>query len=591
MIQSTLAEILKELSPESLAGLPGLNISVLRNITVEAIEPYLKYYSYRFDLRLNCSFGEYDNVYQEAVGGSGELLNEDTECVLVFLGLDNLSADLSRRFPCLDESRISEEIQRVYDFIEVTLSGVRKQTSAMILWFGFELPVYPAMGIMDGQSDNYQTGVINNLNRQVRELVRRTGNAFFVDMNLILSRTGDEAFHDHRYWHIGRAPYTRQALQEIASEVIKYIRPLKGKSRKCLVLDCDNTLWGGIVGEDGLASIKLGTTYPGSPYLEFQQEIVNLYHRGVLIALCSKNNQEDVWEVFDSHPDMVLERKHIAASQINWDDKATNLRKIAADLNIGLDSLVYIDDSEFETSLVESVLPEIETITLDSSQAVRYRDTLASCGFFDTLSMSEEDRKRGSMYAADADREKLRTDSSDMDSYLESLEIVMDVQFASELSIPRVAQLTQKTNQFNLTTRRYSESDIANLSNNHDADVLHARLADRIGDMGIIGACILRYEKESVVIDSFMISCRALGRGVEHAFLDQCLKHAQSRGARTAVGEFIPTVKNVQVKDFYTGNGFVEAAREGEVIRYTVLLDDYIQDRKFLIKEIRMMVI
>jgi FkbH-like protein len=402
-----------------------------------------------------------------------------------------------------------------------------------------------------------------------------TPNSYFVDLNLCLSRIGAQNFYDLRYWHIGRAPYRREALREIAFEDFKFIRPLKGKNKKCLVVDCDNSLWGGIIGEDGLSGIKLGKTYPGSSYYELQQEIVNLNNRGIIIAICSKNNEPDVWEVFQKHPDMVLSKEHIATSQINWEDKATNLCKIADDLNIGLESIVFMDDSEFEINLIRKMLPEVETLHLPKDKAVQYRDILASCGLFDTLTVSEEDKKRGAMYNAEEKRKKLQREITDLESYYKSLEMVVEIRRADDYSIPRIAQLTQKTNQFNCTTRRYSEADISELARSENADVISLRLKDRFGDSGTVGVCILRYASGQATIDTLLLSCRVLGRGVDEALLVQSLKLAKSRGNRVAIGEYFETKKNHQVKNFYAEHGFKKVVETDEVSRFSIALDSF----------------
>ncbi len=550
------AQIAEKLRSATLAGLPRLNFAVLRNVVVEAIEPYLRYEAYGMGFNANCEFGEYDNIFQEAIGGKDELVNERTDCVLVFLKLETLSWDLARNFAGLAGAQIETEKNRIKDFIADVLRGLRRQTPALILWHGFELPLYPALGIVDHQQASGQTAVVGELNQILRDALREQENAYFVDLNVCRARVGAGTFYDPRYWHIGKAPYSRAALEEIAGEIFKYIRPLKGKNKKCLVLDCDNVLWGGIIGEDGLPGIKLSKTYPGSAYYEFQQEILNLYNRGIVLALCSKNNEEDVWEVFERHPDMLLRKEHIAAAQINWRDKVTNLRQLGADLNLGLDSFVLIDDSPIEAGQVREYLPEVEVIQLPGDRAVEYREILAACGRFDTLILSEEDKQRGAMYRAEAARKELQTRSPDLGSYYASLEMVLEIRFADEFSIPRIAQLTQKTNQFTLTTRRYSDAEIQRLSESDDADVVYLRLRDRFGDSGITGVCILKYEGEQALIDSFLLSCRVLGRGVEDAFLVQCLKRAKRKGCRVAVGEYRVKAKNRQVKDFYSSRGF-----------------------------------
>ena len=550
------AEIQEILNKANIEHLSKLNISILRNVTVEPIIPYLKFLAYKIGFAADIRMGDYDNIVQESLGLKEGILKKDTDCVLVFMKLENLSWNLARNFSALAAEDVKNEVMRIQETITNVLAGIRKQTDGMILWHGFELPLYPGLGIWDSQIPVGQTVVITELNKFLRTSLRSVPNAYFVDLNLCLARVGGMTFYDDRYWHIGRAPYSREALCEIASEDFKFIHSLKGKSKKCLVLDCDNVLWGGIIGEDGISGIHLGKTYPGSPYYEFQQEVLNLYNRGILIALCSKNNAEDVWEVFRSHPNMAIKEKHIAAAEINWEDKAINLKRIAANLNIGLESLVFVDDSEFEVNLVRRVIPEVTVLHFPKDKSVEYRNILGSCGLFDTLTVSVEDRERGTMYKAEANRKKLQGQVPDLITYMKSLEMVIEIKFSDDFTLQRIAQLTQKTNQFNLTTRRYSEAEIKKYMEAADVDVLSLRLVDQFGDSGLVGVCILKYIGQRAVVDTFLLSCRVLGRGVEDVFIIQALKMAKQRGCEAVIGEYYPTKKNAQVKDFYQKQGF-----------------------------------
>lgn len=560
---------LQRFNATDLRGLPPLRVTILRNIVLDPIVPYLRYLAWQDGLNAECAFGEYDTIMQDAIGGSPSMLNATTDCVLVFMRLDTLSPQLATQFTSLSSEAIQQEIERIRESVSAIISGIRAQTSALILWHGFEQPVYPALGALEGQRPGEgQSGTIATLNAIVLEALQQTRNGFFVDMNRCLARVGADHFYDARHWHAAKAPYSLNALREIAFEDMKYIRALKGRARKCLVLDCDGVLWGGTIGEDGLAGIKLGTTFPGSAFLEFQREVVNLHHRGVILALCSKNNAEDVWAVFDDHPDMVLKRSHIAAARINWADKASNLREIAHELNIGIDSLVMVDDSAFEVDLIRQFVPEVRVIGLPPGRATEYRTVLAGCGLFDTLTVTTEDRARGAAYREEAARRQAQQESTDMDSFLRSLEMILEIRMTDAFALPRVAQLTQKTNQFNLTTRRYSEEDIQRLQS-LGADVIYLRYRDRFGDAGIVGVCILTYDGSAAVFDSFLLSCRILGRGVERAFLSACLARVGTRGATRAVGEYRPTQKNAQVQGFYPANSFTPID-EGDRHRYVV---------------------
>jgi FkbH-like protein len=271
---------------------------------------------------------------------------------------------------------------------------------------------------------------------------------------------------------------------------------------------------------------------------------------------------------------MLLKRQHIAAARINWQDKAANLREIAAELNLGLDSLVFADDSQFEVDLVRQLVPEVTVLHLPSEKASESRYQLATCGLFETLTLSEEDRRRGAAYQAEAARRQLQTKSGDLASYLRSLEQMLEIRLADSFAVPRIAQLTQKTNQFNLTTRRYSAEDVARMMADDAFDVIHLRHRDRFGDSGLVGVCILRYDGPEATFDSLLLSCRVLGRGVEAAFLTQCLARARQRGARVGVGEYLPTSKNGQVREFYAQQGFSAQGDGADRQRYTIDLAD-----------------
>ena len=574
----SLVDIEAALAAPLATPLEPLRLAVLREVTVEPFDSYLRYLAQRSRMNATVAFGGFGAVVEEAVGGA-ELLNRELDAVLIFAPLVALSPALSSRFAALDRHGVEEEIDRITQLFESVVAGIRRQTDATILWHGLEPPIYPSFGILDAQRADGQAAVVAELNAALRTTLNAVPGAYVVDMAACVARVGGASFYDARYWHLAKAPYTPRALAEIAAEDFKFVRALKGKAKKCLVLDADNTLWGGIVGEDGLSGIRLGATYPGSAFVEFQHEVVSLFQRGVLIALCSRNNEEDVWEVFDRHPDMVLRREHIAAWRINWRDKAANLRELAEELNIGAESVVLADDSEFEAGLVRDQVPEVHVLQLPAGEPVEYRNRLASCGLFDVPAITREDRLRGAMYRADAARRGARSvaaEAGDLDSYYRSLRMMLEIGCGDEFSIPRIAQLTQKTNQFNLTTRRYGEGDISRFAQSPDHDVLWVRVADRLGDLGIVGACIVEYAGRRASIDTFLLSCRALGRGVEPRFLAEILHVSRARGVDVIQGRFIRTAKNSQAERFFFDNGFSEvdgAATPGERV-FECRLDD-----------------
>jgi FkbH-like protein len=397
------------------------------------------------------------------------------------------------------------------------------------------------------------------------------GGVFIVDWMRLFATLGRVACVDERYWQIGRAPLAHAALVPLGREYGKFLRALRGQSKKCLVLDCDNTLWGGVVGEDGVAGIALGSGHPGSSFADFQTEIANLHDRGVILALCSKNDEAAVLEVVRTHPGMVLRERHFAAREINWDDKVTNLRRIAATLGIGLDSLVFVDDSPFEIEFVRTALPEVTTIALPPGGVANYRNILAAGGLFDSLAYTDEDRRKTALYAHERERTALAQAAGSLSEYLTKLDIRADVHPARDVDAARVAQLSQKSNQFNLTTQRYTESEIRTLARDAQATVLVLRLADRVADLGLVGAAIVRYARGAAEIEALFVSCRALGRGAEDAFLSAVVRAAWDRpDVATISGTFRPTEKNAIAAPFYTRCGFHAAGESAGTLRFAL---------------------
>ena len=569
----TLLEVQEALAGARLGELPPLRISVLRAVTVEMLEPYLRYHALRAGFDAKVRFGDYGSVFQEALLDRSPLLSAPLDVILVFMPVSDLSPAIAAG--TIAPADVEQEVARVSSAVALAVSGMRRQSDAVILWHGLEPPLYPALGIRDAQVAGGQVEAIHRLNAALAAALRAVPDAFLVDMERCLARVGADAFYDRRYRLMARAPYKPRALAEIAAEDFKFIRGIRGGAKKCLVLDCDNTLWGGIVGEDGVGGIKIGQDYPGSAYLDFQNEIVNLHRRGVVLALCSKNNEADVWEVFETHPDMLLKRHHFAAWRINWNNKADNVAELAEELNLGLDSLVLADDNPFEIGLLAQHLPQVATLQLPQARPVEFGELLAGCGLFETPYFTDEDAKRGAMYRVEAERRRERAGAVDLDSYLQSLEVRVEFGFADSRTIARIAQQTQKTNQFNLTTRRYTEADITRLARSSAHDVLWMRASDRFGDLGAVGTAILAHDGAHARVDTLLMSCRALGRRLEQAFLDEIVRVARARGALVIEGEYRPTAKNAQVRTFYQDNGFSETDVLGDSRTFLLNVRDY----------------
>jgi len=539
-----------------------LRIALLRNVTVEPLVPVISGELLRAGFAPDVHLGEFDAIAAETLAVDAPVYAYAPDFIVLTQWLETLSPTFATRFTALDGAAAAAEIERIAQLLAMQIAALRRGTRAPILINNFPLPAHPTLGILDAQQDAGETQSRLALNARVREIAAAAADVFVVDLMRISAELGEAAFFDAKQWQIARQPFGRRALIALGQTIAAFVRALRGRTRKCLVLDCDNTLWGGVIGEDGIAGIALGSTYPGSCFTALQRAALNLHDRGVILALCSKNDESEVLTVLREHPEMLIREEHLAAWEINWDDKAANLRRLAQRLNIGLDALVFVDDNPFEINLVRGALPEVATLLLPKDRAA-LADALAGCDLFDSLTLTDDDRRRTASYKANAQRAELQASSTNIEEYLRSLDIVLRFGAPGPTEIPRVAQLSQKTNQFNLTTRRYSEDEIAALCAADDADVWVMRARDAASELGLVGVIVMRRAGETAEIESCFISCRALGRGLEDAFFAAAANaaFADPRIARV-IGRYVPTAKNGLCRDFYQKLGLAPGGGE-----------------------------
>ncbi|MEO0128302.1 MAG: HAD-IIIC family phosphatase [candidate division WOR-3 bacterium] len=548
-------ERLKEIDLSKL-GFHQIKIAILSSFTIDPIIPYLYIKCCKAKLNPNFYVGGYNLFNQEILDKNSKLYEFDPDVLILAIRLQELSPYLYESFLESSINKIEDEKNRVCDLIKSLILAFRKNSSATIIIHNFEIPMRPTLGIIDSRNEPSQKKIIREINCVLDDLAKEIRGTYILDYDNLTALRGKLKWQDDKMWFLARTPIAISNYAYLADEYIRFLKPLKGLNRKCLVLDLDNTLWGGILGEDGIDGIKLGSTYPGNAFVAFQKEILNLYYKGIILAINSKNNEADVMEVFEKHPDMVLKTKHFASWRVNWQDKVQNMKEIAEELNIGLDSIVFIDDSPFEREMMKTKLPEVLTIDMPSDP-VQYCSVLREIPDFEILSFSDEDRKRGEMYHSQLERKKLQESSNSLEDFYKSLDMKIIINLADKYSIPRISQLTQKTNQFNLTTKRYSETDIQNFSESPNYRVFYIRLFDKFGDNGIVGVSILKKNSQiEFEIDTFLMSCRVLGRTVETAFLSFITDVAKKEGAKMLLGIFIPTKKNKPASDFYKLHGF-----------------------------------
>jgi FkbH-like protein len=417
---------------------------------------------------------------------------------------------------------------------------------------------------------NSLTHALSDANRRLAERLTLIPGAVVWDYAGLVRARGAAGWTDQRLWAMARSAVAAPHQSALASHLARTLAGVRRTPAKCLVLDLDNTTWGGVIGDDGPAGIQLGDEYPGSVYKAFQRAALALTDRGILLAVVSKNDHEVVEQTFRTHPEMVIRWDDLAAVRANWRPKSENLREIAAELNIGLDALVLFDDNPVERAEVRAAVPEIGVIEAPADP-LGFVDALQASSWFDQTGLSAEDRARTAMYREERGRQALAAAAASPEEFLRSLEMEAEVGLVDAATLPRVAQLVGKTNQFNLTTRRHSQAEIAGMGEDAGHVVAWLRLRDRFGDQGLVAVGILLRNETDAEIDTFLMSCRVMNRCVEQAFMAFLLERARTIGCLTATGRYLPTKKNAMVRDFFPRLGFVAAgAAEGGGDRFVL---------------------
>lgn len=550
------------LSSPLASGLPGhgltpLRIAVLASHTVDHLVPSIRVAGLQRRLALSVHVAPY-GMYRQA------LLGDDPELIAFAPNLIVLAIDANDAPIQLPLDATAAEVERAVDARVDELRHLwhcaRERFASQVVQQTLVPSDPPLFGSFEALVPAAPYTVVERLNSAIRSAAREDG-VLLLDLAWLASRHGhDQGIADPVRWHQAKqlvsptlAPLYGDLLARIAAAAA-------GQSRKCLVLDLDNTLWGGVIGDDGVEGIRLGQgSATGEAFLAFQRYVSLLAKRGIILAVCSKNDAAVAHGGFD-HPEMVIRRADIAVFVANWEDKAGNLRQIAATLQIGLESLVFVDDNPAERDIVRRELPEVAVPELPDDVA-GYPACLAAAGYFEAASFTSDDAARGRSYALNAERRAELASSTDMAGYLQSLQMSLVATSIGRGDLARVTQLINKTNQFNLTTRRYTEAQVDRCTGDADFIGLAIRLSDRFGDSGLISVVLARPDPrlrpDELLIDTWLMSCRVLGRQVEAAVLDVLAAEAMRRGVATLIGEYRPTARNGMVAEHYTKLGFV----------------------------------
>ena len=506
----------------------------------------------------NCKFGGYDNILDVD-------LESDSFIWFYLLPVNN------------DISLLIKDIGNIREKLDIVLSTIPKTKAKLI----FTLDnVY---NIKWENHDNKLDQAIIDYNNYVYSLADSDTSIKVVNISEFYSRYSNTELIDWKFFYMSQTLINPKLSKDFISWFEKKLDAINFVRKKCIVLDFDNTLWGGILGEDGASGIKIGNTYPGNVFLEFQKSLKLASDFGIILAGCSKNNEKDVFELWEKHPEIILKKDDFTSLKINWNNKADNIREIAKEINIGLDSIVFIDDNPVERNLVKSMIPDVtvpdfptKIYEINSFFKKVYEE------YFQLYRLTVEDRDKSNQYKANSIRKELQSTLS-VEDYLRSLETVVEIQELSEMNIERIAQMTQKTNQFNLTTKRYTVNDILDLKNSGSL-IKCISVKDKFGDSGITGLIILNKEdRETYIIDTLLMSCRILGRNIEKSFLESILNELFDMGVKKVKSSYIPTTKNEQVMNFYENMNFniIEDSFELKLYEYLIekkiILNNYVK--------------
>ena len=547
-------------APAAVEGLRSVGVGILRNATVEPWLPDLFAALLAEGIKAEFSVGDFA-VYERYAASPIELRDPPPDVILAYFEPAALAGD-ARHDPPEDIA------QSILARLDAVANGLLRGTGAMIVVSNLAPDPIRFHELHADQDPGSWPQVRRRLNAALLEAFHDEPRVAILDLDRIVAEHGAARAFDPRMYLMARNPFAVDFLPRLARAFADIVAAATAPPRKCVVVDCDNTLWGGVLGEDGPERVAIGTDYPGEAYREFQHFLAGLGHRGMLLAINSKNDEADVMSFLADSPDMVLRPGDFTAQRINWRDKGENLVELAEEMNIGLDSMIFVDDSPVECARIRSAFPEVLVERFPANPA-EIPGFIAEFRGARHLRVETEDIKRAQSLRANAKRERLKRRAPDLETFLRSLDIGLAIERQNRAAIPRVSQLTQRTNQFNLTTRRYSPGDVERLM---DSGIVYTMsMQDRFSDYGIVGVAIVTdAHTDCWEIDSFMLSCRAFGRNIERELLAALLADAASSGARIVRARYAATAKNAMTRDFFPGNGFTVTGRSDGETRFEV---------------------
>lgn len=555
-------------------------IAVLCGSTVDDIKNILELFLLDAGIRPRFYQSEYNKFYEDAVFGNAELDEFQPDIIIVFTSMVNI---IER--PALGDGydEVKEKLRmEMGRFTRIWEELTKRFPAAVIIQNNMDLSYETGLGSLDAAEHYGLTRFIESLNRDFADYAVSHENFFLHDLHGLAARIGLLKWHDRFQYYAYKLAMSYDVIPEVSLGLAKIIKGLLGKNKKCLVLDLDNTLWGGIIGDDGMEHIEIGHETPtAEAYTAFQEYVLKLKERGVILAVCSKN-EEDIAKSGFNHPDSVLHVEDFVSFHANWKAKNINLRIIAEEINIGTDSLVFIDDNPAERQLVRDTMPEVAVPEVDPVDVFSYIRAIEGAGFFEPVTISEDDRKRNESYRENIQRRSLEESMKTYDDFLQSLEMEAEIDGFRSVYYDRIAQLTNKSNQFNLTTRRYTRADIEQMANDQHYITLYGRLRDKFGDNGLISVVIGEKIDDSLHIRLWLMSCRVLKRGMEQMMLDALAARAAADGCKELIGYYYKTAKNKMVSDLYAVFGFEKIMQSGDDTVWRLDLAGYEKQGKYI---------
>ena len=552
-----------------------IKIAILGDSATQLLVQTIKGYGYNEKINFETYEADYQQIERQITDFNSDLYKFNPEYVIIFESTEKLINDFYKLGKVNQKNYADVQIERIKNL----WSRVNSELNCKIINFNF-------VEINDNVFGNYGNKVetafiyqLRKLNLNLMEAAHEYKNIFINDVCALQNINGRKNIFDPRLYISSNIVFNIDFLPLVAKNIVDIIKASTGKINKCMILDLDNTIWGGIIGDDGISNIQLGELGIGKAFSELQMWAKQLKERGIILAICSKNSEKIVKEPFINHPDMILRLDDISIFIVNWGNKVDNIKYIQSILNIGFDSIVFIDDSLFERNMVRKMLPDI-TVPELPEDPVDYVPYLRSLNLFETTSYSDEDSNRTKKYQYEAKRAKFKTNFSSIDDYLKNLSMIAEVAEFDDYHTPRIAQLTQRSNQFNLRTKRYTEKDINKIRKSNQYITRYFKLEDKFGEYGLIGIVILKKtNNNSVFIDNSIISCRVLKRGVEEFIFNKVAKLVANEGCNKIIGEYLPTPKNTLVKCIFKEFGFTK-----DEDKWVLDVKDY-QERKTFIKE------